>query len=81
MWSIASEPFRGGHFATFPRALVEPCILAGAKPGSIVLDPFFGSGTMGEVAQDLGCYWVGIDINEEYLPYQDERTSQLALMI
>lgn len=81
VWTVASEPFHGGHFATFPTGLIEPCVAAGSYPGSIVLDPFFGSGTTGEVAQQLGRYWVGIDINGKYLPYQEARTSQLALMV
>src|SRR5208283_4030140 len=46
VWTIATEAYADAHFATFPTALVEPCILAGSRPGDIVLDPFMGSGTV-----------------------------------
>jgi DNA modification methylase len=64
------------HFAVMPPALVEPCILAGSRVGDIVFDPFFGSGTVGEVAQRLGRKWIGIDLQEAYAPLQDRRTAQ-----
>jgi len=54
VWTVTTKPFKGAHFATFPTKLIEPCILAGAPAGGIVLDPFFGSGTTGQVAQALG---------------------------
>lgn len=76
VWSTVSEPFSGAHFATFPTALIEPCILAGSRPGDIVLDPYFGSGTTGQVAQDLGRQWIGVEINEEYSDLQKQRTAQ-----
>lgn len=66
VWSINTEPFLGAHFATFPRALVEPCIKAGSKRGSRILDPFFGSGTVGEVAIALEREFVGIELKAEY---------------
>lgn len=66
VWSINTEPFRDAHFATFPPALVEPCILAGSKPNDFILDPFFGSGTVGEVCSKHNRYFWGIEINPEY---------------
>lgn len=63
-------------FATFPPALIEPCILAGSRPGDIVLDPFFGSGTTGQVAEKLGRQWIGIELNHEYGKLSAQRTSQ-----
>lgn len=66
IWSVSTRPFKGAHFATFPEKLIEPCILAGCRPGGIVLDPFFGSGTTGKVAMDNGRAFIGIDINPEY---------------
>lgn len=66
VWTVATQPFRGAHFAVFPPALIEPCILAGCPAGGSVLDPFFGAGTTGLVAQRLGRDWVGVEINEEY---------------
>ncbi len=67
VWTIATAPFPEAHFATFPPALVEPCILAGSKPGDLVLDPFIGSGTTAMVARNLGRRAIGIDLNPEYL--------------
>lgn len=81
VWTIASEQYSGAHFATFPAALVEPCIIAGSRPGDIVLDPFFGSGTTGQVAQRLGRQWLGCEIQPAYKPLQDERLSQQSLVL
>ena len=79
VWTVATHPYRGAHFATFPPSLVEPCILAGSRAGDVVLDPFMGSGTTAEVAQRLGRAWVGCEINEAYAPLQHERTRQPGL--
>lgn len=67
VWSIPTRPFPGAHFAVFPPALAERCILAGCKPGGTVLDPFSGSGTTGMAAQKHGRRYVGIDLNRDYL--------------
>ncbi len=67
VWSIPTEPFPGAHFATFPPKLVEPCVLAGSKPGDWVLDPFFGSGTVGVVCEEQRRNYVGIELNPEYV--------------
>jgi len=67
VWSIPTQPFPGAHFAVFPSALAERCILAGCKPGGVVLDPFSGSGTTGMAAAKHGRRYVGIDLNAEYL--------------
>lgn len=61
------------HFATFPPALIEPCILAGSRPGDIVLDPFMGSGTTAAVALQHGRRAVGCELNPEYLPLIEQR--------
>ncbi len=66
VWTIATQPFSGAHFATFPLKLVEPCILAGCTIGGTVLDPFFGAGTVGLVATENGCKTIGIEISEKY---------------
>lgn len=79
VWTISTEKFSGAHFATFPKALVEPCILAGSRSGDIVFDPFMGSGTVAQVAQNLGRKWVGAELNPEYIKLQKERTKQLGL--
>jgi site-specific DNA-methyltransferase (cytosine-N4-specific) len=75
VWSIKTEAYKDAHFATFPPALVEPCILAGSKPGDFVLDPFFGTGTVGLVARKLNRKFVGIEISPEYIELAKKRTS------
>lgn len=67
VWTIATQPFPGAHFATMPPALAERCIQAGCKPGGTVLDPFSGSGTTGLAAARHGRRYVGIDLNRDYL--------------
>lgn len=67
VWSIPTTPFPAAHFATMPPALAERCILAGCRPGGIVLDPFSGSGTTGMSAAKHGRRYVGIELKEDYL--------------
>jgi site-specific DNA-methyltransferase (adenine-specific) len=67
VWAIPTEPFCGPHFATFPPRLIEPCIMASTEPGDWVLDPFFGSGTVGVVCEELGRKYVGIELNADYV--------------
>lgn len=67
VWSIATQPFSEAHFAVMPTTLAERCILAGCKPGGVVLDPFSGSGTTGLAAAKHGRRYVGIDLNADYL--------------
>jgi len=66
IWTIATQAFSAAHFATFPTTLVEPMIKAGTAPGDTVLDPFFGAGTVGLVADRLGRDCIGIELNPEY---------------
>ncbi len=66
VWTVATQPFAGAHFATFPPALIEPCILAGSRPGDLVLDPFAGAGTTGMVALRHGRNFLGMELNPEY---------------
>ena len=80
VWEVATRPYSGAHFATFPPALIEPCILATSRPGDSVLDPFFGSGTTGQVAQSLGRDWIGCELNKNYHSLQMERVNQLAIV-
>jgi len=81
VWTVPTQPYSGAHFAVFPAALIEPCILAGSRPGDLVLDPFMGSGTTAHVAQALGRQWIGCELNPEYAPLQQARTAQAALAI
>ena len=81
VWTVPTQPYSGAHFAVFPAALIEPCVLAGSRPGDVVLDPFIGSGTTAQVAQALGRNWIGCELNTEYAPLQQARTAQAALAI
>lgn len=67
VWSVATVPFPGSHFAVYPPELIRPCIRAGSRPGDTVLDPFSGSGTTGAVATFEGRKYIGIDLNKDYL--------------
>jgi len=77
VWSVATKPYRGAHFATYPTKLIEPCVLAGSKEGDIVFDPFMGSGTTAQVALDNGRKYLGCELNSEYKKLQDERLIRL----
>jgi len=73
VWTVTTKPFKGAHFATFPPDLIEPCILAGCPVGGTVLDPFFGAGTTGLVAQRQYRHSVGIELNPAYAEMARER--------
>jgi DNA modification methylase len=79
VWTVNTKPYSGAHFAVFPEELIEPCILAGAPLGGIVLDPFMGSGTTAQVAQDLGRQYIGCELNPKYEKLQKKRTAQTSL--
>lgn len=81
VWTINPKPYAGAHFAVFPQDLIEPCILAGAPVGGIVLDPFMGSGTTAQVAQHLGRQYLGCELNEDYKPLQQKRLRQMSLVL
>lgn len=66
VWSLPTKPFNGNHFAVFPTELVHSCILASTRPGDLVLDPFFGTGTVGLVCQELGRQFLGIELSHEF---------------
>ena len=76
VWTIATQPFHGAHFAVMPPALVEPCVLAGCPKDGVVLDPFTGSGTVGEVALLAGRGFVGVELNPEYHAIAERRIRQ-----
>jgi site-specific DNA-methyltransferase (cytosine-N4-specific) len=73
VWSINTEPFKEAHFATFPRELVSRCLLAATREGDQVLDPFFGSGTVGEVCQSFSRRFLGVELNPEYVEIAERR--------
>jgi DNA modification methylase len=81
VWTVTTKPYAGAHFATFPSDLIEPCIMAGAPTGGIVLDPFMGSGTTAQVAQSLGRQYLGCELNLDYKKLQEKRLAQQSLVL
>lgn len=79
VWTIPTQPYPGAHFATFPPALVEPCIKAGCPEGGTVLDPFGGSGTVGMVAEKLSRDAILLELSPDYVKLAEERTAQAGL--
>jgi DNA modification methylase len=73
VWTIATKPFSGAHFAVMPPDLVEPCILAGCPEGGTVVDPFGGAGTTALVADRLGRNAIICELNPEYVKIAKER--------
>jgi DNA modification methylase len=67
VWTVPTCPFPGAHFATFPPALIDSCVLAGCPEGGVVLDPFMGSGTVGEVAIKHNRDVIGFELNADYI--------------
>lgn len=78
VWTVTTKPFKGAHFATFPPDLIEPCILAGAPRGGVVLDPFGGSGTTAGVAIKNGRKAVLCELNPEYAALVPARINSIA---
>lgn len=78
VWEIATHPYKGAHFATFPPELIQPMIMAGCPADGIVLDPFSGSGTTGAVATGCGRDYIGIDLNKKYLEMARQRIGLFA---
>lgn len=76
VWTIATQPYPGAHFATYPEALVRQCVRAGCRPGGVVLDPFCGSGTTGAVALQEGRRFLGMELSGEYCAMARQRIGQ-----
>jgi DNA modification methylase len=81
VWSVATSPYREAHFATFPPALIEPCILAGSPAGGVVLDPFGGAGTTAVTAEDLGRDSILIELKPDYAALSSDRVRQGGLTL
>lgn len=73
VWEVTPKPYKEAHFATFPPELIRPCILAGCPAGGVVLDPFFGSGTTGQVCVETGRNWLGVELNPKYIKLAKKR--------
>jgi len=73
VWNVTTKPYKDAHFATYPPELITPCILAGSKENDIVLDPFSGSGTTGEVALLHNRNYIGLELNPEYAKLSEKR--------
>ena len=76
VWSINTAQSGEAHFAVFPEKIPELCIKAGTKEGDVVLDPFMGSGTTANVAKRLSRKWIGIELNEDYAIFINNKTAQ-----
>ena len=81
VWNVNTMPFSEAHFATFPTALIDPCILAATRENDYVLDPFFGSGTVGVVCQEYNRKFVGIELNNEYVRIAQKRLNSACLPV
>lgn len=79
VWEVQLKPYKGAHFATYPTDLILPCILASSRPGDVVFDPFFGSGTTGYVAERTGRRWIACELNNDYKHLQDQRLGRTGL--
>ncbi len=79
VWTVCTQPYKEAHFATFPPALIRPCILAGCPQGGTVLDPFGGSGTTGEVSEIEGRNSILCELNPTYVTLAKNRTAQPGL--
>jgi len=81
VWSINTEAYAEAHFAVFPTELVRPCILAGSRAGDVVLDPFFGAGTVGFVAAEHRRRCIGIELNADYVAMARRRISAVQMSL
>lgn len=77
VWSISTKSYNGAHFAVYPEELIETPILAGCPVLGVVLDPFFGSGTTGVVAQRLSRRYIGIELNPNYVEIAKQRIARI----
>ena len=78
VWTVTTKPYAEAHFATYPPDLIQPCVLAGCPGGGVVLDPFNGSGTTGQVALQNERRYIGIELNPEYIELTERRLSKVA---
>jgi site-specific DNA-methyltransferase (adenine-specific) len=79
VWTIATQPFKGAHFATMSPELAQRCVLAGCPEGGSVLDPFGGAGTTGLVAGESNRLATLIELNPEYAEIARNRLGHLVV--
>lgn len=77
VWAVQTRPYKGAHFAVFPPDLIEPCVLAGTRPGDVILDPFAGSGTTGGVTLKHGRNAILCELNPEYIDVMQARIESI----
>ncbi|MEF2070470.1 site-specific DNA-methyltransferase [Consotaella aegiceratis] len=70
---LKDDAGRKAHPTQKPEALLSRVILSSTRPGDVVLDPFFGSGTTGAVAKRLGRHFVGIEREQAYIDAAEQR--------
>jgi site-specific DNA-methyltransferase (adenine-specific) len=75
VWTVNTKPYPEAHFATYPKKLIRPCIKAGCPKGGVVLDPFGGSGTTAEVANELQRDAILCELNPKYCELIEKRLS------
>jgi len=76
-WNVPSVTYKGAHFAVYPPELIEKPILSCCPEQGIVIDPFMGSGTTGEVAKLNNRKYIGLELNPEYAILANERISKV----
>lgn len=81
VWFVPPTGYDGAHFAVMPEEIAARCVLAGSRVGDVVFDPFLGSGTVAQVASNLGRHFLGCELNREYEPLQRERLRQPGLIL
>lgn len=80
VWTIATKPFKGAHFAVMPETLAEPCVLASSRENDIVYDPFTGSGTVAVVALRHNRRFIGTELNPDYALIAQNRIGKVKLL-
>src|SRR5690606_39724129 len=70
-----SSDLKKAHPTQKPEALLHRVLLAATRPGDVVLDPFFGTGTTGAAAKRLGRHYIGIERDEGYARVAEDRKS------
>jgi len=77
VWTVATQPYKGAHFATFPPELIRPCVLAGAPAGGLILDPFMGAATVALVCKQEGRQYIGFELNPTYVEMGERRIKHI----